>query len=271
MTDITPAFFFDTANVEYISTAWQKISHLMPASAVRGITTNPNAMHKENIESIEAMKQQVEKLCRFMSQIRPDGKGVVYVQQPNSEMDSEKLKEWAKFLTTLGDGKTPIAMKIAPFTSTLEVGRELSKMIEINVTGVADCSTALRAFTYGVRYVSIIPGRMEEIGIDAKSQVDFVQQRQPDEGEIITGSMRTIDGLKWVCQAGTIPTIGTRVWDIIFSDNRLDELPLLWANAATVPEIKFSPPIASKQINLSIQFFEQMDELGMGIYKEFIS
>ena len=60
-------------------------------------------------------------------------------------------------------------MKIAPHKRMLELNEELKDKIDLNVTGTADCSTALMSLSYGVRYVSIIPGRMEEKGIVSKS------------------------------------------------------------------------------------------------------
>ncbi|MBI4586615.1 MAG: hypothetical protein HY717_21600 [Planctomycetes bacterium] len=264
-----PSFFFDTADPDFIAATWKKISRVFPAGAVRGVTTNPNALSKVKVNSIEGLKEHLEKLCRLVSGIRPDGQGIVYVQQPNSRMDAASLCEWADLLTAMGDGKTRLGLKIAPFPSALEAGRDLQDAIEINVTGVSDCATALRAFSYGVRYVSIIAGRMEEIGADAKAHVHFVQQRNSGTGEIITGSMRTVEGLRWVCQAGTVPTIGSRVWEKLFTEIAFEELPSFWNQEEPAQELQFAPVTTQGQIDLSRQFFEQMDGLGEAIYREF--
>ena len=105
----------------------------------------------------------------------------------------------------------------------LELNEELKDKIDLNVTGTADCSTALMSLSYGVRYVSIIPGRMEEKGIDAKNQIAYLNQRKKDNSEIITGSMRTLDGLKWAFEYGTVPTIGTKVWDLILEKDYVNK------------------------------------------------
>lgn len=264
-----PAFFFDTADAEFVAAAWKRLSPVFPAAAVRGITTNPSAISKMGIQTLEALKRQVEALCKASSQMRPDGKGVVYVQMPNSAMTGERIEAWAEFLLGLGDGKTPVGMKIAPFPVALEAGRKLAKRIEINVTGVADCATALRAFSYGPRYVSIIPGRMEEAGIDARAHIHFVQQRARDAGEVIAGSMRTIEGLKWTCEIGTVPTIGSRVWEQLFAQDQVEDFKGFWGGAGPQADTPFAPSNGQANYDLSKAFFEQMDGLAAPLHREF--
>ena len=194
----SPFFFFDTADTEYVKQLWEKLKGQIDPKSVAGITTNPNAFHKIEAGTIKEWKDKTLELCQLVSEIRGDDLGVVYVQQPNSRMLGRDVLVWAAEISKWGDGNTRVGLKIPPFKEVLNVTDKLSTVIgiEVNVTGVADCSTALRAFSYGVDYVSIIPGRMEEQGINAKAQVSFTNQRNCKNSKIITGSMRTIEGLK---------------------------------------------------------------------------
>ena len=144
----------------------------------------------------------------------------------------------------------------------MEVVGEIQKLMPVNVTGLADCGTALSCMTYGVDYVSIIPGRMEEVGIVADDHLKFLLKRNSDT-KVITGSMRTIDGLARAVKYDTIPTIGTRVWDKI-ANKSLD------IGTLSEQDPLFSPHIDSRNTDLSVSFFHQMDTLGMKAYEEFV-
>ncbi len=259
-------FFFDTADINYLENLWPKIKDFVDSNHIAGVTTNPNAFNKINANNINEWEENTLKLCQFVSKIRNDNKGVVYVQVPNSNMRSEEIIDWANKIINWSDGNTKIGMKIAPFKEMLELNDKLRSKIELNVTGTADCSTALLALSYGVRYVSIIPGRMEEKGIDAKKQIAFINQRKPSSSQIITGSMRTLEGLKWAFEYDTVPTIGTRVWDLIINEGHEREFI---RSPIKLDEIKFSPLISENMTNLSEDFFNQMNILGSKVYEEF--
>ena len=267
----SPFFFFDTADTEYVKQLWEKLKGQIDPKSVAGITTNPNAFHKIEASTIKQWKDKTLELCQLVSEIRGDDLGVVYVQQPNSRMLGRDVLVWAAEISKWGDGNTRVGLKIPPFKEVLNVTDKLSTVIgiEVNVTGVADCSTALRAFSYGVDYVSIIPGRMEEQGINAKAQVSFANQRNCKNSKIITGSMRTIEGLKWVCEYNTVPTIGSRVWDKLFKESNIEEFKSFWKESEEADQL-FSPKVDESMTALSESFFEQMDELSKPVYEEFI-
>ena len=258
-------FFFDTADKDYIDNLWNKLSVSVNKEYVAGITTNPNAFAKINADNLEAWKKTSQDLCKLVSEIRGDNKGVVYVQAPNSKMSQKEVIDWANRIIDWSDGKTKIGMKIAPHKRMLELNEELKDKIDLNVTGVADCSTALMSLSYGVRYVSIIPGRMEEKGIDAKNQIAYLNQRKKDNSEIITGSMRTLDGLRWAFEYGTVPTIGTKVWDLIIENNQVNKFIY---DPQELEPIDFSPHVDSNMTKLSEDFFIGMNSLGLKIYEE---
>jgi len=263
-------FFFDTADDVYVRELWSRLKGNFDPKHVRGITTNPNAFKKMNMFRLSEWETQLTKLCKVVSDIREDDLGVVYVQAPISKMTPEEVLRWAKHISRFSDGVTKLGLKIPPFKPLLEIVDQLNKYMEVNVTGVSDCSTALNCFSYPVKYVSMIPGRMEEKGIDAKSHVQFVNQRMSvGRGQdMITGSMRTIEGLRWVSEYGTVPTIGSRVWDLIFDEMGVEEFAALEYKDQD-SWIKFSPHISDTNTQLSVDFFEQMDECGVGVFDQF--
>lgn len=263
-------FFFDTADIEYIKKAWDKLSANLPASGVAGITTNPSAFSKVNISTIQEAEKNITELCSLVSQIRGDAEGIVYAQIPNASLPIEQIRSFAKFLAGLGDGKTRVGMKIPPFPQVLKHAEELSRYISLNVTGIADCGQALRSLSYPVDYVSIIPGRMEEVGIDAKAHVSFVQERLQGAGKVIAGSMRTIEQLRWTCRMNTVPTIGTKVWDLILALDPKTLPELFKRDMSEVIGQEYAPLTGEAEIKLSRSFFTQMNELGAPMCKSFL-
>jgi len=265
-------FFFDTANVEYIREAWKKMEGKVDLSLVRGITTNPNAFFKIDKLSLKEWLDHLPLLCEVVSEIRGDDKGVVYVQGPSSKMTPEQQISYAKLVANLNDGKTRIGLKIPPFKEILEIVPTLNEILDTNVTGVSDASTALKCLTYPIDFLSIIPGRMEETGIDAKAHVAFLDQRNKsqEKREIITGSMRTLEGLIWVFKYNTVPTIGERVWNIIFEENNLEKV-LNIDYSEDLPVKHFSPEVLTSNNKLSEDFFVQMDSCGEKAFEDFLN
>jgi hypothetical protein len=160
----------------YIKEAWSKLESSVDKNKVVGITTNPNAFFKLNKLTLEEWFELTPKLCELVSNIRQDDKGVVYIQGPSSKMSSDDILRYAETVSKLTDGNTKVGLKIAPYDHILKIVPRLNEILDVNVTGVADAGTALKSITYPVRYMSIIPGRMEEAGIDAKSQIAFINQ-----------------------------------------------------------------------------------------------
>lgn len=261
-------FFIDTANIEAIKNIWGKIRYNVNSTDMLGITTNPNAFKKINFFSLHEWEMHLPKLCELVSNMREDDKGVVYVQAPVSTMTSMEIISFAKYINQFSDGNTKLGLKLPPFKHALEVIPIVSEFIETNVTGVADVGTALYAYSYFPDYISVIPGRMEEVGIDAKAQVRYLMNAKMS-ANIISGSMRTIEGLKWVSEMGTVPTIGEKVWDEIFKDlNVLNEIKFN-IDSLIQPVQHFSPLISEVNTNLSIAFFKQMDEYGQQCYNDY--
>tara|TARA_R110000824_G_scaffold144844_1_gene312933 strand:- start:3522 stop:4325 length:804 start_codon:yes stop_codon:yes gene_type:complete len=260
-------FFFDTADIDYIRDVWSKLEGTVDRKHVRGITTNPNAFYKIDQNHLAEWEQKLPELCALVTEIRGDDKGIVYVQVPSSELSPEGTLAYARHISQFNDGSTKLGLKIPPYEDILDIVDSLNEIMETNVTGLADAGTALSCLSYGVKYISLIPGRMEEKGLDAKAHVSFTNRRKTDNSEIIAGSMRTLEGLRWVVEYGTVPTIGTRVWALLLADDF--NLPdLLDYNNMNLGGDRFAPFNTQVNRQLSLDFFEQMDVCGSVCYKD---
>jgi transaldolase len=259
-------FFLDTADIDYNKNCWSRFGRLFSKENCLGVTTNPNAISKVGVTTVREFEKVISGLCRLVTEIRGDDLGTVFVQGPSSSMTPKQQLEFVKLVKDWTDGHTKIGLKIPPFYHILEIVDELGKHAVTNVTGLADCSNALRATSYNVDYISIIPGRMEEHGIDAKANIRFVSQRKPNKTKIITGSMRTVEGLDWVIKYGTVPTIGAKVLDEIWTPEEIEKFYSMWDCPVDFYPSNYSPLVTPEMVQLSEDFFAQMDECGKSIF-----
>ena len=235
-------FFLDTADEDELRRLWEFVNKQSEVDCI-GITTNPNALAKIECNTMAQLEKVLSKLVALTTEMR-NGRsgGIVHVQIPNSEMEDEEILRWASWVAEFSDDVTSMAIKIPHQTRTLRL-TDLIKFrgVLVNVTGIADWATLCKAFQYrDVKYASLIPGRMEEVGIDANRHMDYIRQisrsddlRRPQASkfqvgkpqsptaaahinsvrqQVIAGSMRTIEGLHNAIARGTVPTIGMRVW-----------------------------------------------------------
>ena len=293
----TPEFFFDTADADYIRDLADHLApHIDFAWSLLGVTTNPNALSKIDCNSLTKLEKVIPELCKLVTELRGENiGGTVYVQMPNSHMTEDDVLEWAKYIADFTDGTTNVGLKIPHFTYALDMASELADQgVEINVTGIADWATLLKALSFpGVMWVSLISGRMEEVGIDANFHMEFIKLIPRDSSQgIIAGSMRTVRGLKDAILRGTVPTIGQRVWtELLLPNNEhgrsdLSGFPLLWNGKNIVHTAEdwgdsiwnilksstgHAPLVTGENERLSEAFFVQMNELGWPIYEEWIN
>lgn len=265
-------FFIDTADIKYIENKWDLISKHVSVSNFLGITTNPNAFARENLLKIEEWKARTEDLASLTAKIKGDDSGIIHVQMPSDSMTSEQVLRWAEKVSKWGNGKAQITLKIPPYKRYLELASQITTEygMAVNVTGIADAVTALTCVTRPVEYISIIPGRMEEVGIDAKAHVLAVMNANVGSWKVITGSMRTLEGLAWCVDMGTIPTIGKRVLDLITEDNTIQVFQQIPTTLTNDCDFNYSPYPSSSSEKLSRDFFIQMNELGQKTYEDFI-
>jgi transaldolase len=268
-------FFFDTADSEVITKIWNEIGQVVVPSSVLGITTNPNALNSVGCSTLTDLEKVIPKLCSLVTSLRQDSSGVVYVQTPNSHMEPSHILKWAKYISSLTDGITAVGIKIPHYTYALDLSPHLADMgVEVNVTGIADWGTLLKAFSYhDVTYASLITGRMESRGIPASEHLEHITKCSLQSHQyVIAGSMRTIDNLKDVIARKAIPTIGIRVWEAVLK-NSISEFPTYWNYVAyDEPQVNedFVPLITEESRKLSLEFFQQMDQLGRSMYEEFL-
>lgn len=270
-------FLFDTADEGLITNAWNHLSKFTTSNSVQGITTNPNALSKVHCDSLADLEVLIPNLCELVTAIREGNVGgSVHVQIPQSLMLWEDIEKWISYVTAFSDGKTNVAIKIPHFPYALEYANRHPDIIW-NVTGIADWATIVKACSVEtVSYASLIPGRMEEAGINANTHMELLLGLSYlRKAEIITGSMRTMNGLKNAVLYGTLPTIGQRVWDEVERDFRWKEMVSYWDDLPcpielSAEDIHYGIPVTQASIDLSKQFFKQMDELGLPLYKEFV-
>ena len=261
-------FFFDTANLDFIKSTFDKYCNDLKPNLIRGVTTNPNAFQKIGLTKLDEWLSHAIKVANLIGEIRGDKQGQVHIQIPNSELHPDTILEYAKLINdTIGD-LCQVGMKIPPYQNVLEHLEMYNNFVLTNVTGLADPGTALKCCTYDVNYISIIPGRMEEVGINAENAISFVNQCKFGKTEIITGSQRTTDQVISCFAHNTIPTIGEKCWNDIFEGDNFKRIKDMQQKAT--PFGHFSPLITNENINLSLSFFEQMDEMGKIAFEDLI-
>jgi hypothetical protein len=268
-------FFIDTANIDYIEDLKIRLKSSIEPDLIAGITTNPNAFKKINKFKLSEWEKHLPRLCELVSEMREDNYGVVYVQAPVSTMSLDEVFKFAEHISKFDDGNTKLGLKIPPFKNILEGVPQIEQIMTTNVTGISDAGTALFASLFEPTYISVIPGRMEEVGIDAKKHVEYLMDAIDlcSASQIISGSMRTIEGLLWVSEMGTVPTIGERVWDLIYQDmSILDKMNYEKVDKYfKTPYIShFAPHNDQRNTDLSLAFFKQMDEYGQQAYEDFL-
>ena len=307
-------FFLDTANEDELRRVWSFVNKQSEVDCI-GITTNPNALAKIECNTMAKFEKVLPKLVALTTEMRNGRPGViVHVQIPNSEMIDEEIMRWATWVSEFADDVTSMAIKIPHQTRILRL-TDLIKFrgVLVNVTGIADWATLCKAFQYpDVKYASLIPGRMEEAGINANTHMEYIKQinrsdhlRRPHASkfqigkpqspvavlqesarqQVIAGSMRTIEGLHNAIARGTVPTIGMRVWSQLLKpswktgQHAVSEFTKLWDEkhwsdsagvGGTIADFAHAPLITETNIQLSVDFFAQMDKLGEEMYKEFI-
>lgn len=275
MTDyVDNSFYIDTADLEYIKRLSDTFTNMGLGDKILGVTTNPNALNKVNATTKSTFETHIGKLARLLDDV--DGLIELHTQIPNSLMNMDQILDYIRYVEEIvhdNSEHVQVVFKIPPYPSQLaKIHRTFQNTgIAFNVTGVADVGTALHALSYTeVSFVSLIPGRMNEVGIDYKEHCLWTTRaRRQYYQRIIAGSMRTIDQVWDAFNLGMVPTIGTKVWDLFYENP--DQFEGFGNEASFLhmePEGLFAPKIDDSNTQLSTDFFNQMDELGRPIYDE---
>jgi transaldolase len=270
-------FFIDTVDIGYIEEKLKLMfSQGVSKRNILGITSNPSAFQKEGLKSIRGWKERTQQLCKLTTSFKPSGDGIVYVQAPSDSLTNEELLLWKNIITSWSDGITRVGLKIPPYKKYIEMIPLLKQSgVSVNVTGIADASTALFCALQTPDWVSVIPGRMGEVGLDYKSHLSYLTSARGESRcrwRIITGSMRTLDNLKECVELGTVPTIGKHILNLVDESNCKE----IFGNGEvvgyealnTVNCPNFSPVVKQKSTDLSVAFFNQMNDCSKEVAEE---
>lgn len=282
MMDRPIEFLFDTADADYIDSIWLNLKDIVPGTAVKGITTNPNALAKIECDTLAKLEVEIPKLVSMVTDIRGgEPGGAVHVQIPHSNLclSEQHVMQWAEYISQFGDGATHIVLKLPHYTAALRMADQIVNDYgtPVNITGISDWGTVLKAFAFpNITYASLITGRMEERGVNANEMMMYLAPI-PRDGiqKIIAGSMRTLAGLEDAVYVGLLPTIGKRVWDHFF-DEAVDwqTFAEVWIGELDLDlfdiDVHWPPLINEESRALTEEFFKQMDELGEKILAEFL-
>lgn len=278
-------FYIDTADTGAINDiiAFLHRQDMNNLGHLRGITTNPNAMSKVGAKTFGDWRAQVHSLSTMLdawAQTYPDNPQTyeLHVQLPNTLIITPEQAEAFidMILADITSNHVRLGIKIAPtMLRWLASLRSKFPHVMFNVTGLADYASVLRSASFGVNYASIIPGRMEERGIDAVKHLMFLNTCNLRTTKVITGSMRTLRGLSDAFHYNTLPTIGTRVWEQIILQNI--DFQTDFINPDAEVRAKYNPDvrlvrtdvpvlIGDESVNLTTEFFEEMNGLGVWAY-----
>jgi hypothetical protein len=216
-------FFIDTANPTAIKDIWYKINSEGLSDLLAGITTNPKSLAKyfQKEFTLQDLKEHLSILNNLMTDDLNAPDRIIYIQIPNDKFDPEILSKMVNFVQTL-DFK--VGIKIPHYLEFL-LETEKYYNVSFNVTGVADFSVAAKALSWKhLDYVSVIPGRMEENGIEYTSGLNILRQNHNffnnsiKKSRVIAGSMRTLAQLENVLKYQCVPTLGESAFSNIIPE-----------------------------------------------------
>lgn len=271
-------YYIDTANVDDIEDIFAK---LRGASADKyfikfaGITTNPSAFAKIGATSHTDMFRVIEEIDKILSYI-PVANIELHTQLPNTNMP---VDEAIDFIDNLRDivCQSSLRIKVAPSLNSQYT--QITQRDNFNVTGLSSIQYCISALEMtGVEYASLIPGRMEERGIDSTPHLalwkSLAHSYANRKKYVIAGSMRTVEGVLAASNARMLPTIGKKVWDLM-DDSALnalmESLGNFWKdvpNDSSISHFTKTCDVVSGDASaqLTEEFFTTMNSLGEPIY-----
>jgi hypothetical protein len=252
-------FFIDSAKIGVVSKVLTSLKERDQVYRVEGITTNPKALKSAGVTNFQELEVVLRNLCETLETTVPNRK--IYVQIPSSQVS---FYDALKFVDRIGDMKLPcrVGFKVPPNIPLIERLHQIG-CSDLNVTGLTECLTANQCLEKRVRYVSILFGRLEEEGVNVSDHIKKIS----DPELVISGSMRTFEGLAKTIKLGTVPTIGERVWNEIFN-GRFDEFDSLTPDK---PSQGNFPIFDQKCFDVAKIFWSEMDGFGKDLYSELLS
>ena len=254
-------FFIDTASPEAISSIWDQIQSDNLENHVAGVTTNPKALAKYfkqefGLSDLKTLLIEINDVLVNKIQA-PDP--IIYIQVPSDVIQSGSVKTMVNFASGLPFN---VGIKIPHYQWFLT---EVSNYpnVSFNVTGVADYLIAAKVLSYNVDYVSIIPGRMEEAGMDYVSGLSLLSQVNGFKNRVIAGSMRTLEQLDKTLQYGCVPTIGETAFNNILPELKQKNLKFASVLLPKTPEYYSFDSGNKIGTELSRGFFDEMNRVNL--------
>lgn len=206
--------FVDTANV-------QEIEQALRRGFVRGITTNPSILSKEDRRGFKAVIQDIiDVLLRY-------GVSLPLSVEPFTTDPTELRRQAEGFLRDFG-GYDNLVIKVPVGWDELEVIYQLRRQgARVNCTCCMSFNQAVMAAQAGADFVSLFWGRIRDTGYDAATVVRQTKNAFAAAGcpsEIIVGSIRQMVDVNEAILAGTdIVTVPPKFLPLMCSHPKTDE------------------------------------------------
>lgn len=206
--------FVDSANLSEIEEALKR-------GFVRGITTNPSIMSKEDRTDF---KLHIGKIIKLIERHKLSIPLSVEVFTADHK---EMVKQAREFVKAFG-GYPALYVKVPIGWNELAVIHELkSSGIRVNCTCCMSFNQAVMAAAAGADFVSLFYGRIRDIGYDARSIVENVHRVFKEwsvPSQIIVGSIRHIYDINEALMAGAdIVTVPPKFFPQMTSHPKTDE------------------------------------------------
>ncbi|MBI2756443.1 MAG: hypothetical protein HYX52_07020 [Chloroflexi bacterium] len=207
-------FFVDSANLGEIEQALSR-------GFVRGVTTNPSILSKEERRDFRTHIRDIIDL------LRQHGSSVPLSVELFTTDPKEMLVQARQFLSDFGDYEA-LAIKVPIGWDELQVIHEIRRMGgKVNCTCCMSYNQAVMAAAAGANYVSLFWGRIRDVGYDAASIVSQVHRTFVERGtpsEIIVGSIRQMIDVNEALLAGAdIVTVPPKFFPLMCAHPKTDE------------------------------------------------
>jgi len=206
--------FVDSANLVEIEEALQR-------GFVRGITTNPSILSKEQRGDFTRHIRDIIDILRHNEAAVPLSVEL-FTSDPHAMVDMAY-----QFLDNFGDYEE-LYIKVPIGWDELKVIHEIVRRGgRVNCTCCMSYNQAIMAASAGASYVSLFWGRIRDIGYDAAGVVrevhsTFVEHQMPSE--IIVGSIRQMIDVNEAIQAGAdIVTVPAKFFPLMCAHPKTDE------------------------------------------------
>jgi transaldolase len=196
--------FLDTANID-------EIARFSKLGILRGVTTNPSILLREDLPcGLAALEARVREIAKL---IMPHPVAVEVLTNEREEMvdQARQFAAWSDNVVV----KIPIHGPQGELHN-LEVVRDLETRdgIRVNVTATTSAQQGLLAALSGASYVSLLGGRISDIGGDAAAEIARLRRaldRFELPARVIVGSCReacnVIDWIDAGAFAVTVPPV----------------------------------------------------------------